>query len=245
MKNYFSAQSGQYKLYRPTYPDELFRFLFSHVSEREYAWDCGTGNGQVAVELAKRFDNVYATDISREQLSEAPARKNIEYSVQKAENVSFPDSRFNLITVAQAIHWFNFNKFYHEVKRTMKKNGLFAVIGYGLVETFPEADEILLHFYQNIVGQYWDYERRYLDEKYQTIPFPFREIKTPEFCSTFNWSFEQLAGYLNTWSPVQNYKNQNEFNPVDLIVEELKLCWNDEIRTVKFPVFLRLGRVEK
>ena len=245
MKDYFSAQSSQYKTFRPTYQEELFSFLFSHVNEKEYAWDCGTGNGQVAVELAKQFTKVYATDISRQQLSEAPARNNIEYSVQKAENVSFPDNGFDLVTVAQAIHWFNINKFYDEVQRTLKTDGLIAVIGYGLVQSFPESDKIISHFYQNIVGNFWDYERKYLDEKYQTLPFPFREIKTPEFCRAYKWSFDQLIGYLNTWSPVQNYKKQKGSNPVDLIFEDLKSCWGDEVRPVRFPVFLRLGRLDK
>jgi len=245
MKDYFSTHSGQYKRFRPTYPAELYSFLISQVNERKHAWDCGTGNGQVAVELAKNFNRVDATDISSQQLNQAPKQKNIHYSVQPAEQTNFPDNRFDLITVAQAIHWFNIDEFYKEVIRTIKSGGCFAVIGYGLVETFPKADSILSHFYRDIVGPFWDYERRYLEEKYQTIPFPFREIKTPEFYSTFEWSFDQLIGYLGTWSSVQHYRNKKGDNPVDLIYEDLKTCWSGKIQTVKFPFFLRLGQKDK
>lgn len=245
MKDNFSEQSNLYQTFRPTYPAELYDFLLDLVPEKNSAWDCGTGNGQVAYELAKHFKKVHATDISRHQLEQAPAHPNIVYSIRRAEAPAFPASYFDLITTAQAIHWFDFDGFYKEVNRTIRKNGIFAVIGYGLIETFPEADKIISRFYREIVGPYWDEERKYLDKNYHTIPFPFDEIDTPDFYSTFEWDFEHLRGYLGTWSAVKHYQNQNGYSPLDLIYDDLKACWNGKIKTVNFPVFTRITRIDK
>lgn len=244
MKDNFSEQSNLYKAFRPTYPAEMYNFILELVPDRKCAWDCGTGNGQVATELAKHFKQVHATDISRQQLDQAPDHPNIEYSVQKAEEPAFPDNYFNLITVAQAIHWFDLDPFYKEVNRTIKKRGVLTVMGYGLAETFPEADNIISRLFHEITGPYWDEERRYLDEKYETLPFPFREIESPEFSSYFEWDFEHLYGYLKTWSAVNHYENQTDHSPLDLIYDELKSCWKNKIRTVHFPIFTRIARVD-
>ncbi|MBV9987935.1 MAG: class I SAM-dependent methyltransferase, partial [Chitinophagaceae bacterium] len=176
MKDNFSSQSQNYAQFRPHYPAELFSYLLGLVKERESAWDCGTGNGQVAGVLADHFGLVQATDISQQQLDQAISKPNIHYSVQSAEKTGFADAAFDLITVAQAIHWFRFHEFYSEVKRTLKPGGLLAVIGYGLLRTDAALQQLLDDFYRNTVGVYWDAERRYIDEAYTTIPFPFKEI---------------------------------------------------------------------
>lgn len=246
MKDNFSTQSEQYARFRPGYPRELYDFLFSLVPDSQRAWDCGTGNGQVALELANFFDQVFATDISQEQINNAPPNAKITYSVQKAEATSFPENTFDLITVAQAIHWFDFNKFYKEVNRTIKHNGIIAVIGYGLIQTFREADLLISDFYHNIVGPYWDEERRYIEDHYRSIPFPFHELESIPVENQFEWTFEHLIGYLNTWSAFKHYQKEKNRNPLDFIYKELKKIWgNRRTRTVKFPVFLRIGRVEK
>ncbi len=244
MKDNFSDISYQYQHFRPTYPAALYDFIFRLVENKKRAWDCGTGNGQVALELAKQFQKVHATDISKQQLEQAPDHPNITYSIQQAEVPAFPDAYFDLITVAQAIHWFHFKQFYQEVNRTIKKGGIFAVIGYGLIDTFPEADEIIDRFYREIVGPYWDEERKYLDEEYQTIPFPFEEFETPKFTASFKWNFEHLIGYLETWSAVQHYRDQTGKDPMDLIYDELKIAWQDKTRTVTFPIFTRIARID-
>src|SRR2546428_4753450 len=172
MKDNFSKHSESYAQFRPTYPSELFNFLDEIVPEKRNAWDCGTGNGQVATELAKQFEHVYASDISEEQIANAVKKNNIEYKVEPAEKTSFQPEFFDLITIAQAIHWFDFEEFYKEVNRVLKPNGVIAVIGYYLTNIDPDTDKIIHHFYKNILSSYWDAERRYIDELYQTIPFP-------------------------------------------------------------------------
>ena len=176
MKDNFSKQSGLYSKFRPGYPEQLFDFLLPLIKNKNAAWDCGTGNGQVAVKLSEYFNKVYATDISAAQINNAAIKKNILYSVESAEQTSFDDNTFDLVTVAQAIHWFNFERFYKEVKRTLKPSCILAVIGYHMFRINKETDLLIDHFYRDITGPYWDHERKYVDNYYQTIPFPFKEI---------------------------------------------------------------------
>ena len=244
MKDNFSAQSDHYAKYRPGYPSEFFAYLNAILPMKQNAWDCGTGNGQVARELAKTFDHVYASDISQAQLSNAFQGDNIYYSVQSAEQTDFESGLFDLVIVAQAIHWFNFDQFYTEVRRTAKSGAVICAIGYGRIEISGEIDQVITNFYNHVIGKYWDKERRYIDENYETIPFPFEQIETPKFGNELQWSLEHLIGYLNTWSAVKHFIKQNGYNPVDQLGVEINQHWgNDPIRNVKFPLLLRMGKV--
>jgi len=242
MKDNFSTQSSSYARYRPAYPQELYKFLKEKLTITETAWDCGTGNGQVAGELANFFQKVEATDISKQQLENAVKKPNIQYSVKRAEETNFPDNSFDLITVAQAVHWFNFKTFYNEVERVLKPNGIIAIIGYSLFKSNLETDKLIHKFYKDIIGPFWDEERRYLNEKYQTIPFPFQEIETPAFQQEYQWSFDHLIGYLETWSAVKHYEKEKGENPVNLIKNELKTAFGNKNKIV-FPILLRLGKL--
>ncbi|MES2487003.1 MAG: class I SAM-dependent methyltransferase [Bacteroidota bacterium] len=242
MKDNFSAQAQGYAQFRPHYPPEMIAYIASLAKNRHAALDVATGNGQVAAALAHSFDAVHAIDISSKQLQNATQLPNIYYSEQPAEATNFADATFDLITVAQAIHWFNFGAFYKEVYRLLKPEGILAVIGYGLFTTNPETDRIIRHFYNGIVGPYWDAERRYLDENYTTIPFPFEEAAVPQFSNVLTWTFEQLTGYLETWSATQHYITANGTNPVDVIREDLRASWEKNNKRVVFPLLLRIGK---
>ncbi|MBX2843948.1 MAG: class I SAM-dependent methyltransferase [Flammeovirgaceae bacterium] len=242
----FSDKSKEYLKFRPIYSPEVFEFLNSLVEEKQLAWDCGTGNGQFALKLAEYFDQVIATDLSANQIGNATKHDRIAYKVEQAENASFPKSSFDLIAVAQAIHWFDFDRFYPVVQKALKPNGIFAAIGYSTLRLPVHLNEITNHFYTGVVGEYWGKERKYIDEGYQTILFPFEEIEAPKFKIEVNWTFEQLIGYLNTWSSVKHYIKQNGENPVNFIEDELKANWGEapEIRVV-FPIVLRVGKKGK
>jgi len=241
MKDNFSKNSQEYAQFRPKYPEALFSFLESQIEERGAAWDCGTGNGQVAGELAKFFERVEATDISQQQLDNAVKLSNINYSLQPAEKTNFPDNFFDLITVAQAIHWFEFSQFYKEVNRTLKPGGIIAVIGYGLFKSNEQTNDLIDHFYRGVVGPYWDPERRYLDDGYRSIQFPFEEIQTPNLEMEFSWEFEHLIGYLKTWSAVKHFQNKHGYDPVNAILGDLKKAFGER-GVVKFPLFFRVGQ---
>lgn len=243
MKDNFSAQAALYARFRPTYPPELVSHLATLTPAHQSAWDCGTGNGQVAFLLAGHFDRVYATDISEKQLLEAPEHPRIRYGLEPAEQCSAPDQAFDLIVVAQAIHWFDFGRFYTEVRRVLRPGGVLAVIGYGLFGTdAPDVDAVVRRFYTGTIGPYWDPERRYIDEGYQTIPFPLEDIRMPDFALQYRWSLNDLFGYLNTWSAVQHYIRENGENPVALIEAELRQAWGGVgDREVRFPLLTKVG----
>lgn len=244
MKDNFSTRSDNYAKYRPQYPSSLFDFLNSIVSGKENAWDCGTGNGQVAIRLADSFSTVWASDLSQAQIDQAFQTPNIRYSVKRAEKTNFPNQFFDLVTVAQAIHWFDFDKFYEEVKRTSKPKAIICVLGYGLLNISPEIDELVSDFYDNTIGSFWDPERKYLDEGYQTIPFPFQEISCPKFESVQSWDLNHFIGYLNTWSAIKHFIRENGFNPLPSFQLKLEKHWKkDEVKQVSFPLLLRVGKV--
>jgi ubiquinone/menaquinone biosynthesis C-methylase UbiE len=241
-KDLFSSHASQYAAFRPTYPKELYQYLFSQVKNFDSAWDVGTGNGQVARDLSKQFKQVFATDISDKQIENATQLENIFYSVA-GETTLFKDQTFDLICVAQAIHWFDREKFYAEVKRVAKQNALLAIWGYGLLNITDEIDPLIKDFYKNIVGPYWDKERRLIDEEYQTISFPFHEINTPSFSFSFQWGLEELHGYLTTWSAVQKFMKANSFNPTNELIEKIKPLWHSDKMSISFPLFMRVGIV--
>lgn len=240
----FSTGSSEYATFRPESPKEIFDFLFSRLDNFSIAWDCGTGNGQVAARLAERFRVVYGTDISQAQLDLAKQAGNILYLQERAEQTSLPDNSIDLITVAQAIHWFDFEKFYAEVKRVARPGALIAVWTYSLLRLAPAIDEVVDNLYMNITGPYWDKERKYVDEAYRTIPFPFEEVQAPEFGITKQWNIAQVAGYLRTWSGVKHYQQKENHDPVSMIMNDLKKAWGrDDLHGVRWPVHIRVGVV--
>lgn len=246
-KDRFSAQANQYAKYRPTYPPELFDYIFGFVNDKTTAWDCATGNGQAAAVLAERFKTVEATDISEEQLKAAVQKGNIHYRICPAEQTLFPDNNFDLITVATAYHWLDWNAFYAEATRVGKNACVVAAWAYNLFTCEDDAvTEIIHHFYYNVVHSYWDKERRFVEEAYKTVRFDFAPLPEREFEINKLWGKEDFLGYLSTWSAVQNFAKQNGTSPLPLIEERLNEVWTNETpKRFCFPLFLRLGRIEK
>ena len=242
-KDNFSAQSDLYAKFRPVYPDALYDFIFSLKAHYVNAWDCGTGNGQVAARLAERCHLVYASDISQKQLDNAIQKENIHYLHARAEETNLPDSSIDLVTVAQAIHWFDFDAFYREVYRITRAGAIVAVWCYNLPRISTEIDSILDDFYNNELNGYWDTERKYIDSNYTNIPFPFQELEeVPELSITSNWNIEHLLGYLTSWSAVQHYIDKNGSSPVDKVGKKFKEVWPEKTAIeVRFPIALRVG----
>ena len=153
-KDLFSTNSKEYASSRPKYPRSLFEFLVGLVRHRNLAWDCATGNGQAAVVLSEYFEEVIASDASKEQIENAESRKNIRYEVFPAERTNVADSSVDLITIAQALHWFDLDDFYKEAKRVLRKDGnegdcgggggcgVIAAWAYGLHSVSMEIDKI-------------------------------------------------------------------------------------------------------
>lgn len=247
IKDKFSKQAATYKKYRPHYPAALYQYLLSLDNQKISCWDCGTGNGQVASELSKHFQIVYATDISQRQLDHAKPAPNIIYQNQRAETTDFQDNQFDLITVGQAVHWFDFENFNREVKRVGKAGGHICIWGYGLLKINPQIDPLIQHFYEAIIGPFWNQERRHVDQAYQTVTFDFKELETPkDIAIQVEWTIDELSGYFNSWSGVQNYLEKHPgSNPVEEVISTIKKVWKpNEAKIIRFPIFIRTGRID-
>jgi len=244
MKDNFSAQSNEYARFRPGYPPELLEEICQLCSAFDCAWDCATGNGQIAAALSEHFRQVEATDISENQLKNAIQKPNIRYQVAAAEAAVFPPGIFDLVIVGQAAHWFDLEKFYPEVRRVLKPGGILALIGYNLLEIDVETDAVVQHLYSDVLGKYWDAERHLIETAYTTIPFPFPEIDFQETAMCYEWRFDQLQGFLQTWSAVQHFTREQGFSPItESFIAALRATWpENSLKTVTFPIFGRIGR---
>lgn len=246
-KDLFSNQAMAYAQYRPGYPIELFEYIVSFVENKTKAWDCATGNGQAAALLSGYFENVIATDISEAQLKNAAKKNNISYQISPAKKTPFPDNSFDLITVATAYHWFDHEAFYKEATRVGKHNAVVAIWVYNALSTDDETlNKLYQYFYEKITKPYWEPERRYVDEQYETVAFNFKPLPSKSFYSNHQWTKDQFKGYIETWSAVQKYKKLNGQSPLLQIAEELNKTWPDnEIKEISFSIHLRLGRIKK
>lgn len=255
-KDLFSSNSKEYASSRPTYPRSLFEFLVGLVRYRNLAWDCATGNGQAAVFLSEHFEQVIASDASKEQIENAQPRDNIRYEVFPAEKTTLVDNSVDLITIAQALHWFDLDEFYKEVKRVLRKDdnggdtngsGVIAAWAYGLHSISTEIDNITHLLYEDILGSYWPKERKIVENRYQDISFPFQEIDMPVFQIELDWTLSELIGYLYTWSSVQKFIEKNNSDPIKQINDDLAAAWGDKNtwhkrRRVVWPIYIRVGR---
>ncbi|MDE3212244.1 MAG: class I SAM-dependent methyltransferase [Bacteroidota bacterium] len=240
-KDIFSLQSVGYAKYRPGYPHKIFEFLSTLAPSANAAWDVGTGNGQVAVGLSAHFKEVLATDLSGAQIENAVRKGNITYLVEPGEECSFASDRFDLITVGQALHWFDLDRFYPQVIRTLKAGGIFAALGYGLIQVNPQVDQAVSILYREILGAFWDPERTHVENHYRTIRFPFKSDMR-EFSIKANWDLEDLTGYLNTWSSVRHYIDRIGSDPVAEFKGELRKAWGKGPKQIYFPVFMKYGK---
>ncbi|MBK8118919.1 MAG: class I SAM-dependent methyltransferase [Sulfuritalea sp.] len=244
--DHFSAHAADYAKARPSYPPELFTWLAQQCPTHDLAWDCATGNGQAALALTKHFKQVHATDLSAEQLAQTKPHPRIDYRAAPAEASGLADNSCDLVTVAQALHWFCSDSFYTEVKRVLKPDGVFAAWTYGLLRGEPELDAMVQDFHTNLVGRYWPAERHWVDRGYQGMPFPFKDIATPGFEIRLEWTPADLLAYLRTWSATQRCIKETGSDPCIALGERLRKIWPDPAtrRIIIWPIAMRCGSIE-
>lgn len=243
-KDHFSRQAADYSRYRPGYPPELIAYVASLAPGHALAVDCATGNGQAAVALAGHFDEVLAVDASDAQLAQAQPHPRVRYERALAESLPVPDGAVALVAVAQAIHWFDFDRFYAECRRVLMPGGVLAAWTYTVFRAGGEIDEVVDRFYEGTVGPYWPPEREYVQQAYRTIPFPWQEITPPPFRLQTEWTLEQVLGYFASWSSVQQYRAAHGGrDPLPAVERELASVW-PATGTVRldWPLHLRVGR---
>lgn len=242
--DHFSGVANRYADFRPRYPAALFDYLATQVPRDAQVWDCAAGNGQASHDLAARFRHVIATDASKEQIASANPGANLEFRVAPADQSGLTDSSVDLITVAQALHWFDMN-FFAEAERVLKPGGVLAAWAYGINTVEGDAvNRLVQDFYSNKVGAYWPPERKLVEEEYRTIRFPFKEITPPAFSMEARWTLQQLLGYFSTWSATNRYQKATGRNPIEPLAEALASVWGDaeQPRLITWPLTVRVSR---
>jgi SAM-dependent methyltransferase len=242
-KDLFSTQSADYARFRPSYPPALFSWLASVAPGRALAVDVATGNGQAALALAAHFAAVVGIDASAAQLSEAPAHANVAYRVGQAEVTGIADASADLLTAAQAFHWFRPDAFFAEAARVLRPGGVLAVWSYGLTRITPAVDALVQHLYGDVLGSYWEPERRLVEEGYASVKFPFTPIAAPPFEMALEWDLPALTGYLRTWSALRAYVRARGADPVVALEPELARAWGDAgARTARWTLSVHASR---
>ena len=247
-KDYFSVQADRYVAFRPHYPDALFEALCRDLPANALVWDCATGNGQAATMLGRRVVQVIGTDQSAAQLGNAIPHEHVRYVQAYAEAMPLQDHCVDLITVAQALHWFDFDRFYAEAARVLKPGGVIAAWTYSFLSVLPQLggdlERGLRGFYHDVVGPYWPAERRWVDECYRTIPFPFAAIELAEFVIEVDWNLASVVGYVSSWSATQRYLTATGNDPIPALFERLSASWGApaNTRSLRWALSIRAGR---
>jgi len=242
----FSAVAREYASFRPGYPPELFAWLARISPAHGAAWDCGCGSGQASVALAEHFNVVHATDVAPEQIAAARPHARVNYSVAPADRSGLTDGSVDLVTVAQALHWFDVAAFYAEAQRVARRGAALVVWTYPRPQFVDaELDHRFFGFYSDVVGPYWPPERKHVESGYRTLAFPFEEMAAPEFGIELEWNLDQVVGYVSSWSATSRYREVLGEDPVPLLRLSLAAVWpgNGGRVAVRMPLGVRAARL--
>lgn len=258
--DHFSQRAPGYAIYRPTYPHELVDFLSELIDGRSsfsstirtsgsaetIVWEAGCGSGQLSGALAERFDRIIATDASPDQIAHARPHSRVEFRVARAEESGLPDHSIDLAIAAQAAHWFDLEKYYAEVRRVMRSGGFVALVVYGIhITDDPQIDTVVKRFYSVTLAGHWPPQRRFVEEGYRTLAFPFDEISSPQFEMRADWTLAEMLGYVETWSATGALAKTQGREKIEDFRNEVSNAWGDpqSRRTIRWPLSMRLGRV--
>lgn len=243
-KDHFSGHAAHYAAARPGYPADLFDWLTSITEPLQLAWDVGCGNGQAATALGERLIAVQATDPSAEQIAAARVHPGVRYLVEPAESSSLPDDSVDLITIAQALHWFDHPRFFAEAQRVLRPGGVIAAWCYGLCGVTARVDRVFAHLYEDVLGPYWPPERRLVESGYRELDFPFEEIRPPLLEMRCDWTLPQYLAYLSSWSASQRYLKATDMDAVAQLADRFAEAWGEpsRLRAVRWPLGMRAGR---
>lgn len=244
-RNWFDAGGSNYANFRPTYPQQLVDELARVTPHHRVAVDVGCGTGQLTGLLAGSFEEVIGIDPSADQIKNARPHDRVRYAVAPAEQLPVEDASVDLITVAQAAHWFDLPKFYDEVRRIAAPGAVIALVSYGVNELDPDLTDRFLKFYTDEIGPYWPPERAIVDEGYRTILFPFEELEVPPIHIESKLTLEGLLGYFSTWSAVRAATEAGRGDILQSFAVDLAELWGDPeaARTVRWPLGMRVGVV--
>lgn len=240
--DHFSGHAQSYAAHRPGYPDALFDWLARQCPRRQCAWDCATGSGQAAGGIAPYFEHVVATDASAQQIDNAVPHVGVEYRVAPAESSGFRDDAVDLVTVAQALHWFDMPAFFNEVQRVGCEGTVLAVWSYERSSVDDQVDIALEKIFDE-VEDFWPPERDIVESRYRDIVLPGEPLSPPPFDMSANWTADNMLAYLRTWSATRRYIADRGNDPVGLHEQALKQAWGEGSRPVRWPLTLLASRL--
>ena len=151
--------------------------------------------------------------------------------------------------MAQAVHWFDLDTFYAQVRHVGRPGGVLAVWTYSVFTVDPAVDEVVRWYYGDVVGPYWPPERWHVEDRYRSLPFPFDPVNAegpePAFAMHPTWRREDLVGQLGTWSSTNRYRDARGSDPLGLLRPRLAEVWPDpeERRVIDWPLHLKVGRL--
>ncbi len=189
----------------------------------------------------------YLASLSPKQLSQAKPHPQIRYSVQLAEETTFADNSFSLITVAQALHWFNFEQFWPEVQRLLKPGGIFAAWSYGFPELEPQLDVILQTQLLDLLKPYWAPQNQLAIDGYQTIVLPLQELEAPAFRLAPQWILTQVLAYFQTSSATKKAIAQEGETFWEQFATMFEQAWRNVStpKAISMNISLRITQVPK
>lgn len=245
-KDHFSTHATAYQQYRPGYPPALFAALARAAPACDAAWDVGCGNGQASIGLAEHFAVVHATDASAAQIHSAEPHPRVRYAVAPAEQAGLPANSIDLVLAAQALHWFDFERFHTEVRRVARPGGIVCAIAYELAAINPAVDAIVRDFYKAEIGPYWPADRAHIETGYRDIPWPYAPMDLGSFSMGTQWTLDQFIGYLGTWSAVARFRTATGADPLPAVLARLSSVWTEPAvpRKVEWPLVVLCGRID-
>ena len=243
-KDHFSSHAAAYADARPGYPPALFQWLSAQCTDHALAWDAGCGNGQASVALAGYFAQVFASDPSAAQIASALPDPRVRYAVETAEASQLASGSADLVTVAQAYHWFDHARFCREAQRVLAPGGVIALWTYAESRVDAAVDTVFAHLHDQLLASDWPSGREHVISRYRDLPFPFTELSVPDFVMLRRWTLAQYQAYLRSWSASERYRARTGIDPVDLLAREMETAWGDPqaVREVSWPLSVRAGR---
>ncbi|KAH9507378.1 hypothetical protein Btru_057954 [Bulinus truncatus] len=224
-----------YAAYRPHYPVEVFDKIASYHDElltnvRGLAVDvcCGTGNSTLP--LVKLFNEVVAVDVSEDQIATLPRHiPNLTSHVCLAEDMRMIKSgTVDLVTIATGLHWVNIRKFLKEAQRVLKPGGTFAAYTWVVDKLDNEEAN---RFYREAFGIFKDYYTSkpiIAVEKYQSVDFPFKDLRRYDIEMREEMTIDQFTGCLQSIHATKLYY---EANPGTDVLSEI----GDRMRIILNP----------
>lgn len=221
--NRYSDRAENYTRYRPSYPEDAISWILAKCndSRNKVFADIGSGTGVFTKLLIPKAKLVYGVEPNLEMRLAAERDMNIYsnyISVNgKGEQTGLGDKSVDHITVAQAFHWFNQDKAFHEFERILKKNGSIFLL-WNLRKT---SEEFMASYEKLLLKSSGDYKKVSVKNKVEfdslsrQMPGDF-EIKSFFFEKEFDW--DEFVGRHNTsaYAPRELSKEN------DMILDELK-----------------------